>query len=238
MTLSEITVTTYKPLLKEGGNVWKGTTKRIEKKSVLPTVKFLEKITGLPLVDNMLGSTGLKDTSGDIDLAVDKTKHSKEELILKLTSWAESNELTAYVKKTGYSVHFRAPIEGNPHMGFTQVDFMFVPNPEFSRWSMRPQENTKYQNSIRNIILASVAKYYGLKWSMLSGLSAREGAKEIPDELGRNPAEISKILFGPKAAPDTVNTVESILTTLMNDPQRDAKMAEANETIERLGLIL
>ena len=49
----------------EGGNVFKladgsEATQRINKADVVPTVQWLEGLTGLNLVDNMLGSTGYK----------------------------------------------------------------------------------------------------------------------------------------------------------------------------------
>jgi hypothetical protein len=49
--------------IKEGGNVFKDadgaiTTTRINQTDVKPTVQWLEQLTGLPLMDNMLGSTG------------------------------------------------------------------------------------------------------------------------------------------------------------------------------------
>ena len=57
-------------LLKEGGNVFKDSdgasaTQRINQTDVKSTVAWLEQLTGLPLMDNMLGSTGQKPTSGD-----------------------------------------------------------------------------------------------------------------------------------------------------------------------------
>ena len=60
--------------LKEGGNIFKDedgniVTQRINRADVDPTLKWLENITGLPLVDAKLGSTGLKTTSGDLDIA-------------------------------------------------------------------------------------------------------------------------------------------------------------------------
>ena len=75
--------------IKEGGNVFKDAdgaiaTKRINQTDVKPTVQWLEQLTGLPLMDNMLGSTGLKPTSGDLDLAVDPQTISKQELESKL----------------------------------------------------------------------------------------------------------------------------------------------------------
>ena len=65
-------------ILNEGGNIFKNAegqpaTQRINQADVEPTLKWLEKITGLNHVDNMLGSTGIKPTSGDLDVAVDKT---------------------------------------------------------------------------------------------------------------------------------------------------------------------
>ena len=57
-------------ILNEGGNIFKNAegqpaTQRINQADVEPTLKWLEKITGLNHVDNMLGSTGIKPTSGD-----------------------------------------------------------------------------------------------------------------------------------------------------------------------------
>ena len=71
-------------MLNEGGNVFKDDngvpkTQRINRADVGPTVAWLERLTGLSLTDNMLGSTGPKPTSGDLDLDVDINKTSKEE---------------------------------------------------------------------------------------------------------------------------------------------------------------
>ena len=75
--------------LYEGGNVFKLTdgqpaTTRISRENVVPTVQWLEQLTGLNLVDNMLGSTGRKETSGDLDLGIDETKITKDVLIQQL----------------------------------------------------------------------------------------------------------------------------------------------------------
>ena len=79
--------------IKEGGNVFKNAdgaiaTIRINQTDVKPTVQWLEQLTGLPLMDNMLGSTGQKPTSRDLDLAVDPKTMSKDDLEAKLTKWA------------------------------------------------------------------------------------------------------------------------------------------------------
>ena len=78
-----------KMILKEGGNIFKdeqGTpvTQRIARNDVDPTLAWLEKITGLNHTDMKLGSTGIKDTSGDLDVAIDASKVDKQELFDKL----------------------------------------------------------------------------------------------------------------------------------------------------------
>ena len=75
-------------ILNEGGNVFKDpngqiATTRINKADVAPTLDWLEKVTGLDLKANTLGTTGLAPTSGDIDVAVDQAKLSKDQFPLK-----------------------------------------------------------------------------------------------------------------------------------------------------------
>ena len=73
-------------ILKEGGNIFKEPetgkplTQRIARDSVDPTISWVEKLTGLSLKDMKLGSTGIRSSSGDIDIAVDQSKNDKEEV--------------------------------------------------------------------------------------------------------------------------------------------------------------
>ena len=68
-------------LLKEGGNIFKDPesgnplTQRIARDDVDPTLGWVEKLTNLSLKDAKLGSTGIRSTSGDLDVAVDQTKN-------------------------------------------------------------------------------------------------------------------------------------------------------------------
>lgn len=217
-------------LLFEGGNIWKDqlATSRINQKDVVPTVKFLEKITGLPLTVNMLGTTGKKDTSGDLDLAVDAKNYSKEELQSKLNNWATKNDPSALTKKTGVSVHFRTPINGNPKFGYVQTDFMFLDDLPFARWSMS-QPLSYFKGASKHILLASVAKSLGLKWSFQQGLTNRETGELIKG--GRDANTVAKTLFGPNANATTIGTVENMLAALENDPNREAKLADAQNAI-------
>jgi hypothetical protein len=216
--------------LMEGGNIWKDNlaTKRIDRADVVPTVQFLEKITGLNLSDNLLGSTGIKDSSGDLDIAVDANKYDKNALQAKLDNWAKSNDKTALTKKTGVSVHFRTPIKGDSKNGYIQTDFMFLNDVPFAKWSMRAPASF-FKGAHKHIVMASVAKPLGLKWSFATGLTDRNTGE--PVKGGKDPNEVAKALFGPKANAETISTVENMLAALNDDPNREQKLADARTVI-------
>ena len=112
----------------EGGNVFKdgngrAVTQRINQTDVKSTLSWLEEmLPGLDLQNNTLGSTGIKDTSGDLDIAVDATEVTKDQLEHRLKQWATSHGFKPedYVKKSGTAVHFLTPINGRPDLGYVQ----------------------------------------------------------------------------------------------------------------------
>ena len=83
--------------LLEGGNVFKDgdgnpLTGRINQSDVAQTVQWIETLTGIEFPrERWLGSTGRKPTSGDLDLAVDASQVTKEQLAARLTQWAQSH---------------------------------------------------------------------------------------------------------------------------------------------------
>jgi len=222
----------------EGGNVFKdadGTprTQRINLADIVPTVKWLEGITGLPLSNNMLGSTGLKPTSGDLDLAVDSDKVSKEEFYQKLSSMIQSRgqDPRDWVRKSGTAVHLLTPIGGKPNTGFVQTDFMFLPKPEFSKWILRGDPNSDYKGATRNILINSMAKSMGYKLNQISGIADRSTNELITDD----PDEIARMLLNPRATRDDLASVESILAALKNDPKKEEKLADFRDHMQRAG---
>ena len=211
----------------EGGNVFKladgsEATQRINKADVVPTVQWLEQLTGLNLVDNMLGSTGYKETSGDLDLAVDVSKISKDVLVQQLLK--KGIEATD-IKKTGDSVHLKTPINGNPENGYVQTDFMFG-DPNFQRFSMTGSpEGSPFKGMHRHVLLASIAKAQGMKWSYKNGLMDR-ATNEV---ISKDPSEIAHKLFNGSAA--DLASVETILAKIKNLPNYNALVADAKETL-------
>lgn len=224
--------------INEGGNVFKDAegnprTQRIDLSNIKPTVAWLEKITGLPLLDNMLGSTGLKPTSGDLDLAVDSTKIDKEQFFQQLSSMIQQRgeDPRNWVRKTGTAVHLLTPIGGRPGQGFVQTDFMFLPKPEFSKFILRQDADTAYRGATRNILINSMAKSMGYKLNQIAGIAHRDTNELITDD----PDKIARLLLNPQATREDLGSVERIMAALKNDPKRDAKLADFRDHMKREG---
>lgn len=224
--------------LSEGGNVFKDAqgnpkTQRINLVDIAPTVKWLEGLTGLTLSDNMLGSTGLKPTSGDLDLAVDSTKVDKEQFFQQLSSQIKQSgqDPRDWVRKSGTAVHLLTPIRGREGAGFVQTDFMFLPKPGFSKFILRQDPNTEYKGATRNVLINSIAKSMGYKLNQIAGIAHRDTNELISDD----PDQIARMLLGPKATRDDLGSVEKILAVLKTDPDRDAKLADFRDHMTRAG---
>ena len=221
----------------EGGNVFKDAkgqplTQRIAKGNVVPTVQWLEQLTGLNLVDNMLGTTGKAETSGDLDLGVDATKISKEVLVQQLLKQGIRN---TDVKKSGDAVHLKAPILGDPNNGFVQVDFMFTENPAWQHFALTGgAPGSQYKGLHRHILLSSVAKAQNLKWSPKFGLLDRT----TNDVISTDPDEIATMLLGQGHKARDLATVETIIKSIKDRPDFERLVADAKETFGRENLVL
>ena len=239
--------------LLEGGNVFKDAkgkplTQRINNADVPGTIKWLEKLTKLDLTGKekdkngvparWLGSTGRRDTSGDLDIALDANIVSKEQLNTFLTQWATKNNLdpAQFVKKAG-ELHFRTPINGDPKQGFVQTDFNFYPEPKALTWGTfyMSGSSANYKGMARNVLLSSLvkAKQQGLKIGG-NGIVSRTTNKLIPN--GQDPDLAAQKVLGPGKTRNDLATVETIYDNLAGDPQRDAKLADFREYLAREGL--
>ena len=221
-------------ILLEGGNVFKNEkgeplTQRINLADIKPTVKWLESLTGLNLVDNMLGSTGRKATSGDLDLGVDETKVSKQTLIDVLLRKGIKN---TDIRKSGDSVHLKTPINGDPNDGYVQTDFMFTDDPKWQQFSLTGGFDSKFKGVHRHILLASIAKANGLKWSNKYGLISRT-TNEV---ISKDPKEIARILINGSA--EDMATVEGIINKIKALPNYEELVKDARESFERDNLVL
>jgi DNA polymerase/3'-5' exonuclease PolX len=214
-------------LLAEGGNIF--SDRRIQKSEVLPTLKHLEKLTGLSLVDNTLGSTGKAESSGDIDVVIDSNLHSKDKLIKDLITKGED---PTHMKKTGIEVAYKGQIidaQGNPTEDYVQVDFMFHDDPEYLKFYYDNNEKAPYKGAHRNITLASIAKTKGYSLSM-KGLADRE-TKQI---VTKDPEELAKRVLGEDATKQDLFNLPSIISYLRKhhtNEEIEAMVQEAEKTI-------
>ncbi len=228
-------------VLLEGGNVFKDDagsilTVRINKADVLPTVQWLETITGLELTDNMLGTTGKKETSGDLDLAIDANAVNKNEFAAKLADYItkKGGDPKEWIKKSGISVHFKTPIRGDEKNGYVQSDFMFG-EPSWMKFSLQGgREGSELKGAHRHIILASIARVRGMKWSANNGLMSGDG-KELVSKDGN---EIAKKLLGQTATVKDLQDPEAIIDYVIKLPNYEELVADARETLGREGVKL
>ena len=220
-------------MLKEGGNAFKDKNKipltvRINKQDIDSTLTWLEQVTGVDHVDFKLGSTGLKDTSGDLDIAVNPETVSKDDMYAKLKAWKDKNAPEdsdrEWIAKSGISVHFKTPIKGDPSNGFVQTDLMFG-NPDWLKFFYRADGDSEYKGMYRNVLLSSIAKALDLKIND-KGLFDRNTNELItfdPDETAQ------KMLGRSNANRDELGSVEKIFKALANDPNKEQKLADFRE---------
>ena len=239
----------------EGGNVFKGAdkqplTQRIATKDVPATIDYIEKITGLDFTKELdpddkkpvkwLGTTGRKEdpdgtfelnSSGDLDLSVDANEVDKKEFAAKLIAqFGKEN-----VKLSGDSVHLKTPIAGDQVNGFVQSDFMFSVNPKFQQGSMIGGKG-QYKGEHRHIVLSSLARARGFKYSPKFGLL--HGDTNEPVENGDDWNVISKQLLGQTASTKDVKNVDAIIAYIIKLPNYDELVAGARETLGKQGIEL
>lgn len=231
----------------EGGNVFKGPdkqplTRRIKREEIPPTIAYLEKVTGVDFTLDKdeegvpikwLGTTGRKVDSGDLDLSVDANEVDKKEFAAKLISIFDKES----VKLSGDSVHLKTPINGSPDNGFAQTDFMFSTNPKFQQGSMLGGvADSPYRGEHRHILLSSIARARGMKYSPKFGLVDPETNEPLPG--GDDWNTIAKKLLGQTASVKDIRSVENIINYIKKLPNYEELIAAAQETLGRSGIEL
>lgn len=235
--------------LLEGGNVFKDAqgnalTQRISQADVPATVAWLESVlkidltgaqdpdTGYPV--RWLGSTGKKATSGDLDIAIDTSEVSKDQIAAALTQYVQSQgqDPRQWVVKKG-EVHFRTPINGDANQGFVQTDFMFFANLDWGQFYYGGGTDSAYKGMNRNVLMSSIAKAQGLKVGA-NGMLSRTTNQLVNG--GLDPDYVAQTLLGRGNNRNNLKNVESIYAALANDPDRAAKTKDFTDYLAGEGL--
>lgn len=128
---------------------------------IQPTLDALEKVLGIDLKSNTLGSVGKKEFSGDIDVALDVNPEDIPEFMQKLKrtpevmDMAKSSVIMTKVKIVGYDPTKQTE---KPRTGFVQIDFM-PGNPGWMKtyYHSPSDKESKYKGVFRNIMIATIA---------------------------------------------------------------------------------
>ena len=153
-----------------------------------PTLDALEKSLGIDLKNNVLGSVGKKEFSGDIDVAIQVDPDKIPELVKKIEASplvkdiAKSSVIMTSVDIVNYDASKQT---AKPRTGKVQVDFMPGDPGWMKTYYHSPSETeSKYKGVFRNIMIATICAVY-----------QREASEEKIDD-GR-PVEVERWMWSP-----------------------------------------
>lgn len=215
-----------KSLIKEGGAM--DGVGPIHVSEIEPTLKKLESVLGIDLINNTLGSVGKKEFSGDIDVALNITRDEIPTFIAKLNNSKMVDEIKqSSVIMTKVAIANYDESLGDHHesrTGYVQIDFM-MGDPEWLKtYYHSPHEDvSKYKGQYRNLMIATISQYYNAEsddqtipdgrpvqverfmWSPANGLSRvlrRPAVKKNGD--GYTKKNENKLIDGPWQKPDEI----------------------------------
>ena len=129
-----------------------------------PTLDALEKSLGIDLKNNVLGSVGKKEFSGDIDVAIQVDPDKIPELVKKIEASplvhdiAKSSVIMTAVDIVNYDASKQT---AKPRTGKVQVDFMPGDPGWMKTYYHSPSEKeSKYKGVFRNIMIATICAVY------------------------------------------------------------------------------
>lgn len=191
-----------------------------------PTLRKLEQDIGLDLRNNVLGSVGKKEFSGDIDVAVKIPEDKIPELVAKVGKSSIVDE----VYKSILVVISRVEIQGydeskqtdRPRTGYVQVDFMVDEDPDWLKtfYHSPSDKESKYKGAHRNIGLGALTQF----------INPVPSEEKTPD--GR-PVSVERYMFSSKLGlvrvrrdikkrKDGKGYTKSFANTVIDGPWKDA----------------
>jgi len=231
--------------LVEGGNAIP-TSMPVEQVDVPTVVATAKREMPQALLKNLqadIGSAGFKGVpSGDIDLMIEaedlvalfKTQDDAKDPVL-----AAKKALATYfaakgveAKVNGRNVSIGVKYKGKAgNQGYAQVDLMVIQDAKIvAPWhqhgprGMYADPGFKGQQNF--VLMSSIAKHLNLKFDPFGAKLLNRDTNEV---VGRTRREVAKILLGPKAKENSLDSVKSMMQALAQDPDREGKLAQARQ---------
>lgn len=187
-----------------------------------------------------IGSAGYKVESGDMDLFIDldtlATKFSTQDEKTTKQALAEFLQAKGYKTKIlGRNVHIEVPYKTDQGSRAAQVDLMIIKDaarvaPWHQHGPRGMYDDPQFKASHLYILLNSIAKFLGLKVDAFSGTVMRRDNNEV---VADNRKTAAKILLGPQAKESDLNSVTTVMAALKNDPDREGKLQQAHQDVNK-----
>lgn len=151
-------------IVKEGGNAFDNVS-RIKREKINKVVDdfkktIISKFLGKDPKESMflLGSTGKKKDSGDIDIGLDSNILNDSILVslMKLDEKCAENKIRSYINTINFNMlHVCWPQDSKK---FVQIDLLLTAYPEFTKFFMfsPTEDESRYKGAHRNILLRSI----------------------------------------------------------------------------------
>ena len=230
--------------LKEGGNAIARSTP-VKQQDVPGVVDLAKKALPAELLKNLhtdIGSAGYKVQSGDIDIMIeaqdlidltntqdapDPVKKSKQ--VLKAHFEKQGIEANANGRNVSIGIEYRE--QDTNELKIAQVDVMVIHEvnivaPWHQHGPRGMYSDPDFKASHLFILMNSIAKHLNLKFDAFAAKLLNRDTNKV---VARTRKEVARVLFGPKAKENALDSVRSALKALESDPDRDSKLAQARQ---------
>ena len=231
-------------VVNEGGNAIPSSTpvKKEDVKTVVDQAKSYLPAELLKGLQTDIGSAGYKVESGDIDVMVEaedvvnlfKTQEAKDpvkEAKQKLKAYFNEKGIEANVNGRNVSIGVIYTDSQTGQKRTAQVDVMVIHEaglvaPWHQHGLRGMYSDPEFKGSEAFMLISSIAKHLGLKFDAFGAKLLR---RDNNDVVARTRKQVAKVLLGPKAKEDDLNSVKSMLKALEADPDREGKLAQARQ---------
>jgi len=218
-------------------------TSQIKRSEVGPTLDSLLNDVLKPIgIDSFfpLGSTGKKDISGDIDIAIGPvpTSDVKALKILKDSILKGIQRIVGQdkAKLVGQNIGIMYPISGNPE-SYVQVDVMLSGDPSKTGWLMSGT-GSGVKGVYRNLMLSYLAKLRSeerpgtkITLSFPGGVQVMQDNEIVTPRTEDTEAIVSAL--GISAKPSEITTFEDLVSILSGDSSVSSKLSGFETYISR-----